>query len=1152
MKFNKLRLLGFKSFVEPTEFLIENGLTGVVGPNGCGKSNLVEALRWVMGENSYKNMRASGMDDVIFSGSGNRPARNTAEVSLFLDNADRTAPAAFNDTDELQVSRRIERESGSVYRINGKDVRAKDVQLLFADASTGARSPSMVGQGRIGELISAKPQARRALLEEAAGISGLHSRRHEAELRLRAAENNLERLDDVVAQLETQLDSLKRQARQANRYRNLSGEIRKTEALVFHLKWVAAKKSEAEAESALSAFNLAMADKAENQARLAKEAAVAAQKLPALRDAQAAAAAVLQRLQIAKAQLEEEVSRLEFRRTELENRKSQLQADLEREQQILAENNLTLENLDQEQAELEEQSRQVGEIEARSKEELETATLKLGESESALSELTVKLADENANRTQLERTLEETEARKVRIIDQMKTVTLELDRIAAEISKGEEPDLKQAEVSRLEEAAAASEAALIAAEEATRMARESEQTARTPLEAAEAQLREIETEARTLRQILNRGGQDLFPAVLERVTIEPGYETALGAALGEDLDISVEESAPVHWGASGDGSQDATLPEGIKPLASVMKAPMELSRRLLQIGIVEREHGSALAAELKPGQRLVSIEGDLWRWDGLVASAEAPTASAQRLAQKNRLAELEESSNSANLAVRQARDVYDQAKKDTAAKIEAELSVRETMRGHQRALSEAREALTQAERSVSQMAAKRSALEEAISRLEADRQETEKRLVDTNAGLLSLVDVSESETALEGLKTRVAQDRAKLAETRAASQSLSREAEARGRRLEVIQVERQNWQNRMKNAASQIETLTKRVDEASQELAKLADAPGEFDTRRRELIDQLEAAESTRKDAADTLAQAETTEAEADRAARKAVDELADAREKVGRGEERLNAARERRAEIESRIREELECQPADVMAMAEVKEEDNLPEIEKIETKLERQKAERERLGAVNLRADVEQTEIEEKRSEIVTERDDLIEAIAKLRSGIQSLNKEGRERLLEAFEVVNKEFQRLFTHLFGGGTAELQLIESDDPLEAGLEILARPPGKKPQTMTLLSGGEQALTAMALIFAVFLTNPAPICVLDEVDAPLDDHNVERFCNLMDEMAASTQTKFVLITHNPITMARMDRMFGVTMAERGVSQLVSVNLEQAERLRETA
>ncbi len=1152
MKFNKLRLLSFKSFVEPTEFLIENGLTGVVGPNGCGKSNLVEALRWVMGENSYKNMRASGMDDVIFSGSGNRPARNTAEVSLFLDNSDRTAPAAFNDTDELQISRRIERESGSVYRINGKDVRAKDVQLLFADASTGARSPSMVGQGRIGELISAKPQAHRALLEEAAGISGLHTRRHEAELRLRAAKTNLERLDDVIGQLDTQLESLKRQARQANRYRNLSGEIRKTEALLFHLKWVAAKSSEAEAESALSAFNLAMAEKAEIQGNRAKEAAVAAHKLPGLRDAQASAAAVLQRLQIAKAQLEEEVSRLEFRRVELENRQNQLQGDLEREQQILDDNNRTLETLDKEQAELEEQSRRVGETETRSKEELANASEQLGTSEKALSDLTVKLADENARRSQLKRTLEEAETRKAKIVEQMKSVTIEHDELIGEISKHEEPAAKQAEVTRLEGVIGSAEAAMIAAEEATGKAREAEQSGRDPLEAAEGRLREIETEARTLRQILNRGGQDLFPAVLERVTIEPGYETALGAALGEDLDISAEETAPVHWGVCGDGSEDAALPEGAKPLASIMKAPMELSRRLAQIGVVDREHGPQLTKLLQPGQRLVSLEGDLWRWDGLVASAEAPTAAALRLSQKNRLAELEESASTVRMEVHEAQQAFDAARENTAKLIEAELDAREVVRSTQRALSEAREALTLAERSVSQMAARRSALEEAISRLETDRQETEKRLVDTNASLLALVDISESEAELEALKTRVAQDRAKLAEARAASQSLSREAEARSRRLEVIQVEWQNWQSRLKNASKQIETLTTRSGETAQELAKLADAPDEFENKRRELMNQLDAAEVKRNEAADILIKAETAETEADNAARKAVDDLADAREKVGRGEERLNAAKERRNEVESRIREELECHPADVKAMAELKSDETLPEVDKVESKLDRQKAERERLGAVNLRADVEQTEIEEKRTEIITERDDLIEAIAKLRSGIQSLNKEGRERLLEAFGLVNSQFQRLFTHLFGGGTAELQLIESDDPLEAGLEILARPPGKKPQTMTLLSGGEQALTAMALIFAVFLTNPAPICVLDEVDAPLDDHNVERFCNLMDEMAASTQTKFVLITHNPITMARMDRMFGVTMAERGVSQLVSVNLEQAEKLRESA
>ena len=338
MKFNKLRLLGFKSFVEPTEFIIERGLTGVVGPNGCGKSNLVEALRWVMGENSYKNMRASGMDDVIFSGSGNRPARNTAEVGLYLDNSDRTAPAAFNDSDEIQVSRRIEREQGSVYRINGKEARAKDVQLLFADASTGARSPSMVGQGRIGELIAAKPQARRQLLEEAAGISGLHSRRHEAELRLCAAETNLERLDDVTSQLESQIESLKRQARQANRFKMLSADIRKHEAILFHIRWVQAKEAEAEATSQLNQVTVLVAEKAQQQMQAAKDQAIASLKLPELRENEAKFAAALQRLQIARSQLEEDAGRILRRRDELQRRLAQLAEDIAREERLVVDN----------------------------------------------------------------------------------------------------------------------------------------------------------------------------------------------------------------------------------------------------------------------------------------------------------------------------------------------------------------------------------------------------------------------------------------------------------------------------------------------------------------------------------------------------------------------------------------------------------------------------------------------------------------------------------------------------------------------------------------------------------------------------------------------------------------------------------------------
>ena len=354
MKFTKLRLTGFKSFVEPTEFIIESGLTGVVGPNGCGKSNLVEAMRWVMGESSYKNMRASGMDDVIFSGSGNRPARNTAEVGLFLDNADRTAPAAFNDADEIQVSRRIERESGSVYRINGREARAKDVQLLFADASTGARSPSMVGQGRIGELIQAKPQARRQLLEEAAGISGLHSRRHEAELRLRAAESNLERLDDVTSELESQIESLKRQARQANRFKALSAEIRQSDASLLHIRWKQAKEAEAEAEQALSGATASVAEAAQHQMEAAKAQAIAAHRLPELRENEAKAAAVLQRLQIARSQIEEEAERIARRKAELERRLAQLRDDIAREERLIEDNAGILARLDEEEAGLEE------------------------------------------------------------------------------------------------------------------------------------------------------------------------------------------------------------------------------------------------------------------------------------------------------------------------------------------------------------------------------------------------------------------------------------------------------------------------------------------------------------------------------------------------------------------------------------------------------------------------------------------------------------------------------------------------------------------------------------------------------------------------------------------------------------------------------
>ncbi len=1129
MKLTRLRLLGFKSFVEPTDFLIEPGLTGVVGPNGCGKSNLVEALRWVMGESSYKSMRASTMDDVIFSGSNSRPARNNAEVAIAIDNSTRSAPAAFNDQDSLEIARRIERETGSNYRINGREVRARDVQILFADASTGARSPALVHQGRIGEIIQAKPEQRRRVLEEAAGVAGLHARRHEAELRLKAAETNLLRAEDVIGQLAAQIDGLKKQARQAIRYRTVSSQVRKSEATLYHLRWTAANNEVTEAEHGKDLCVRTVAGRVEAEAEASKRQALAAAALPDLREAEARAGAALHRLNVALQDLDREEARAKDRIAELDLRLVQFAADTEREERLAADAEQAIARLASEEEAIRAEARESAGRRSGIDAKVSEANSELGGAEKIFSDVTTALADLTAQRNSFENAAREQGERITRITSEIAAIEREL----ATLQTADSVPLAAA-VEGAQAALTEAEATAIAAEAAHNVARAELETARAASAESEKRVQRLETEAKTLSKMLSLETRSLWPPVIDHISVEKGYEKALGAALGDDLDAPVDTSSPMHWTEVTSEDGDPALPDGAEPLVRYVKAPAQLARRLAQIGVVERDAGIRLAGTLKTGQRLVSRDGDLWRWDGFVAAAHAPTGAARRLAQRSRFAEIDTELVSARSEVETKHRVLEaaQAAFDAANTAETESRARE--------------------RDLNRQAARLSALAEARARLIMSRNEATTTKTEAELALGAFAPAADLEAKLARVRDDIATKRAKLAEVQAEQQAIVREAELADRRLATLAADKTGWVERQQGARNQTATLGQRIAEAKRDRTELENAPQLFAEKRGVLFTEVQTAEAARRACADRLLESETALSEADRDARAALEAASAAREDLARAEERFEGAKRRLTDIGREIHDMLEIEPAGVAELAEIKPTDPLPDLAEIEATLERLRRERERLGAVNLRAEEELREVENQHTSLTTERDDLVEAIKKLRLGIQSLNREARERLLTSFEQVNKHFQHLFSQLFGGGTAELQLIESDDPLEAGLEIMAKPPGKKPATLSLLSGGEQALTALALIFAVFLTNPAPICVLDEVDAPLDDHNVERFCDLLDEMIKSTDTRFVIITHNPITMARMNRLYGVTMAERGVSQLVSVDLEAAVRFREAS
>ncbi|WP_313004626.1 chromosome segregation protein SMC [Brevundimonas sp.] len=1143
MQFQRLKLVGFKSFVDAAEVQIESGLTGVVGPNGCGKSNVLESLRWVMGANSAKAMRGQGMDDVIFAGAAGRPPRSHAEVVLTIDNAQKRAPQPFTDSPVLEVSRRIDRGQGSTYRINGKEVRARDVQLLFADASTGANSPALVRQGQISELIAAKPQNRRRILEEAGGVAGLHTRRHEAELRLKAAETNLDRLDDIGRELETALNRLKREARQAEKYKKISAEIRALQAALLYVRWNDAKTAAEVAAQELRNADRAVAEAGAAAGKAEADALKAQEAMKPAREEDAVAGALLHRATLERDRLDmaEQAARAEVDRLKAEA--ARIAADVEREERMAADAKRELDRLDHELTKLKAEIAAAPERGPELEKALLTAEDARKAADAEVERLAGTLAAVEARANAESARKRDAEARLARVVGQHDQAKREREALGPI----ETPELAQART-----ALEAAQAELVAAREAVEAAEAArgdlarvEAEARTAARAAEDRLGRLQTEARGLAQLLVTGKRD-HPPALDKVSAAKGYEAALAAALGDDLDAALDARAAAHW--AGADAPSPVWPEGVTPLAAHVTAPAELAARLALCGVAPKERIATLAKALPTGARLVTVEGDLYRWDGFVSRAEAPRPAAVRLAQRTRLAELEAEIDIGKPALEAAQTALKTATDAFRAAEETVKTARLKPFAADKAVTAARDRVESLMRDQTRREARAQALDETVARLDGEVAEAKTALEAAQA-------VEAPSETIAGLRDELAAARVSADAARQTAQTArsTRDEEARDRagreqRLGSLSRAHDGWAGRSKESAARVTALGKDADKIAALLKQAEIAPQGFAEQRGTLMDALIAAETRKNASAEALSLAESTAGESDRASRAAEAAAGAAREARAGLAARAEAASERLAEAEANVRETAQMSPDELgqkLIDDAIARPPDTAGAESLLTGLER---EREALGAVNLRAEEEAAEYDERLGAMKSERIDLTQAIAKLRDGIDELNAEGRERLVAAFDVINANFKALFEALFGGGQAELKLVESDDPLEAGLEIYACPPGKRLSVMSLMSGGEQALTAAALIFGVFLANPAPVCVLDEVDAPLDDANVDRFCRMLHEMRSRTDTRFIVITHNPVTMSRMDRLYGVTMPERGMSQLVSVNLNQAEQI----
>ena len=1133
MRIKKLKLVGFKSFVEPAELRIESGLTGIVGPNGCGKSNLLEAIRWVMGESSAKSMRGAGMEDVIFAGTASRPPRDFAEVTIL---AERTDDGADNDTDEeLEVTRRIERGAGSAYRSNGRDVRAKDIALIFADAATGAHSPALVSQGRIGAIISAKPQERRQMLEEAAGISGLHVRRKDAEQKLRAAESNLARLATILADMDARAGQLRRQAKQAERYRTLTKDILQAEARLIFVRWREAKAAADVARAEANSATAAVENAAVAQRVLADKQQEAVRNLADARALAMAARDAANDLSNKLVQLTGELERIVQRQSDLAAQAARMADDGAREGKLTHDAADALARLQVENASLAEQIKAQEEERPALLRTADNAERQARESEIALANASAEQARADAELRVANAAVAAATTRLERAERESARMRNERDALGNEAEYGDAKTQADADVVALQtqlrndtvasDAAQARRADLIAARDA----------AQITIASAKAELAALLTEQSALQRSLARGHGD---KAIDRISVKPGYERALAAALGDDADASIGGETGRRW--LGGRLAQGTVADNA--LIHFVDAPAELAARLSLVRVVELDDSCSLA----PGERLVTLAGKLRRWDGFATDGDGANT-AELLVRANRLAELDLLIAPAEATLAEQAQMLAQMSENIEASQDAVRTAAAARVGTESKLRQALRTVDQADDALARLKSAKTALNDRMAASQQDLADARAERDTAEAARNALPDGTHHSDLVQKLGIAHNATRQLLVRNQADLSALEqRIAQSRERRA-VALAEIRGWQERAGEAERRIAEMNKRSADIAAEQEAMTGRP--------EILSRDIARLGGDKDQlAEKLAGLQTTETaheatlrtlESDLSA--AAERLSIAREARAGAEARAENQEQRRIEMGRISGERFECPPP-VLPEKLNFDEDAMEDAVLESTRLDRLQNERERIGPVNLIAADELIELETQQSAGTAESEELSLAINRLRGSIGSLNREGRARLLTAFEAVDGHFRRLFSTLFNGGQAHLALIDSDDPLEAGLEIFAQPPGKKLQSLTLLSGGEQALTAVALIFGLFLTNPAPICVLDEVDAPLDDANIERFCDLLDAMTQETDTRYLIVTHNAVTMSRMHRLFGVTMVEQGISRLVSVDLGGAEQL----